>query len=60
MNADLWTVIGDPIGSQDDGFEFGVDLIVGALTNEQFIGLMPPINPITPAYQSVMEMQVCP
>lgn len=57
MTADLWTIIGEPIGSQDEGLEFGVDLIAGALTDEQFIGLMPPINPITPAYRIVMEMQ---
>lgn len=57
MTADLWTIIGEPIGSQNEGLEFGVDLIAAALTDDQFIGLMPPINPITPAYRWIMEMQ---
>lgn len=39
------------------GQAHGVDLLTGALTDEQFIRLMPPINPATPAYWAVLDMQ---
>lgn len=57
MNADIWTIIGDPIGDQDTGREFGVDMVDGALTTQQVIEYMPPIGEHHPVYRAIIAMQ---
>lgn len=57
LPADIWAIIGDPIGDQDAGREFGIDMIEGALSVQQVIAAMPPIAEHHPVYRAIIAMQ---
>jgi hypothetical protein len=57
VTADIWTIIGDPIGAPEDGRAFGIDVIQGALTVQQIIEYMPPIPEGHPVYRAIIAMQ---